>query len=89
MEKTVENWLNANSGWFETYAMENLNMKLVEKWLKINQKTICKCHEQPASAQTRQLDLVKSINSIGNYNNNNNNNNNNHVASSNTIQIKL
>jgi len=90
MEKMVESWLNENSSWFEAYAMENLNMKLVENWLKINDKTICKCHEN----RIPKPFSFESINPISSYKNNNNNsniniNNNNHDISDTSIKIKL
>jgi len=76
MEKVVENWLNENKDWFETYAIENLNLKTVEKWLKLNDKTICKCppttlintkHKNQSNIKTIIVDST-----CINHNNNNN-----------------
>ena len=77
MEKMVENWLNENSSWFEAYAMENLNLKLVEKWLKMNDKKICKCHE---NRSLKPLSF-ESINQISL--------NNSHDTNDSSIKIKL
>ena len=44
IEKEVENWLNHNKEWFKTYAIENLDINTVDKWLKSNNKEICKCN---------------------------------------------
>ena len=43
MELLVENWLNENKDWFKHYAIENLDLNTVEKWLRSNNKKICKC----------------------------------------------
>lgn len=43
IETLVENWLNENKSWFSSYAIENLDMSTVDKWLRINGKKICKC----------------------------------------------
>ena len=43
MEQVVENWLNQNKDWFKLYAIENLDLNTVEKWLRSNNKKICKC----------------------------------------------
>ena len=42
MELLVENWLNENRDWFKRYAIENLDLNTVEKWLRSNNKKICK-----------------------------------------------
>jgi len=44
MELLVENWLNENKDWFKQYAFENLDINTVEKWLRSNNKKICKCN---------------------------------------------
>jgi hypothetical protein len=76
MEKVVENWLNENKDWFETYAIENLNLKTVEKWLKLNDKTICKCppttlintkHKNQSNIKT----IIVDSTCINHHNNNN------------------
>jgi hypothetical protein len=46
MEQLVENWLNENIEWFKMYAIENLDISTVEKWLRANGKQICKCNNR-------------------------------------------
>lgn len=43
MELLVENWLCKNKEWFKNFALENLDLNTVEKWLRSNDKKICKC----------------------------------------------
>lgn len=43
-EEFVESWLNENQSWFEMYALENLDLNTIEKWLLIHHKKICKCN---------------------------------------------
>ncbi|RNA40034.1 hypothetical protein BpHYR1_029005 [Brachionus plicatilis] len=43
-EKFVESWLNEHPSWFEMYVLENVDLNTVEKWLRINDKKICKCN---------------------------------------------
>ena len=58
MEQIVESWLDTNKDWFKKYALENLDLNLVEKWLQTNKKLICKCNlNDSASASSRSLEL--------------------------------
>ena len=46
MEELVENWLASNKDWFRLYAIENLDLSTVEKWLRLHDKKICKCNNK-------------------------------------------
>jgi hypothetical protein len=46
MDQLVENWLNEHTDWFKMYAIENLDINTVEKWLRANGKRICKCNNR-------------------------------------------
>ena len=42
MDKLVETWLDDNPEWFEKYAIRNLEITTIQKWLKLNKsKTVC------------------------------------------------
>jgi hypothetical protein len=43
MEELVQSWLDKNKNWFQLYALENLDLTTVDKWLRSNGKHICKC----------------------------------------------
>lgn len=43
LEQIVENWLNKNQSWFKCYAIENLDLSTVQKWLRLNGNEICTC----------------------------------------------
>ena len=56
MELLVENWLNENKDWFKKYAFENLDINTVEKWLRSNNKKICKCNNINSNANNTSYD---------------------------------
>ncbi len=49
MERVVECWLDSHKEWFKKYAIENLDLNTVEKWLRSNRKQICKCRRNKDS----------------------------------------
>lgn len=67
IESFVESWLKQNNQWFLSYAIENLDLCTVEKWLRINDKKICKCKSSPGSINSSLLSVKR--NSIASFNN--------------------
>lgn len=47
-EELVQAWLDTHKGWFQLYAIENLDANTVEKWLRTNGKRVCKCKNPSA-----------------------------------------
>lgn len=47
-EEMVQAWLDTNKGWFQLYAIENLDANTVEKWLRSQGKRVCKCKNPSA-----------------------------------------
>jgi hypothetical protein len=62
MELLVENWLNENKDWFKRYAIENLDLNTVEKWLRSNNKKICKCNNYFNKSNSNISFDVKDVN---------------------------
>lgn len=54
MEECVQAWLDKNKTWFQLYAIENLDLNTVEKWLRTNGKRICRCIKQLDNQQQHQ-----------------------------------
>jgi len=69
MELLVENWLNENKDWFKRYAIENLDVNTVEKWLRSNNKKICKCNNYFNKSNSNISFDVKDVNHDDNNNN--------------------
>lgn len=64
MEKVVESWLIENSTWFEAFALKTLKLNTIEKWLQMNDKTICKCNNKKSEITNC---INKTTNIINNH----------------------
>ncbi len=65
MERVVECWLDSHKDWFKKYALENLDLNTVEKWLRCNNKQVCKCNPKEASLNHIGTQLIyKSTNNL-------------------------
>ncbi|CAF0914014.1 unnamed protein product [Brachionus calyciflorus] len=60
-EKVVENFLSKNRNWFELYALENLDLNIVEKWLLLNNKKLCRCVPGSPSKNKSPFQRRKSV----------------------------
>ena len=57
-EEAVANWLDSNKGWFQLYAIENLEANTVEKWLRSNGKRVCKCKNPSVETMISSTSLL-------------------------------
>ena len=61
MDKVVENWLNNNFEWFESYSLNNLNVQIVEKWILNNQSQISEYYENKLIKSSNKSKILKNM----------------------------